>query len=83
MLPIGIARTMILAIATSLESEPGKSKWLPNNDQAESFSWMIKQIIRNKTMKKQYKHGYLLISCPKHEIYVNKQAFQGTKTRRF
>ena len=44
---------------------------------------MIKQIIRNKTMKKQYKHVNLLKSCPKHEIYVNKQSFRGTKTRRF
>ena len=52
MLPIGIARTMILAIVTSRESEPGKTKWLTNSDQAKSFSWMIKQIIRNKTIKK-------------------------------
>ena len=27
LLPIGIARTMILAIVTSRETEPGKSKW--------------------------------------------------------
>ena len=60
-----IARTMIIAIMTSREAEPGKSKWLTNNDLAKSFSWTISQTIPNKTVKKQKIHGILFrkIQC--------------------
>ena len=78
-----IARTMIIAIVTSREAEPGKSKWLTNNDLAKSFSCRFSQAIRNMAMKKQKIHGILLIYCPKNTIYFKKQTFQGTKTRRF
>ena len=60
-----IVRTMIIAIVTSREAEPGKSKWLTNNDLAKSFSRRISQTIRNMAMKKQKIHGILLIYCPK------------------
>ena len=43
---------MIIAIVTSREAEPGKSKWLTNNDLAKSFFWTISQTIRNMAMKK-------------------------------
>ena len=56
-----IALTMIIAIVTSREAEPGKSKWLTNNDLAKSFSWTISQAIRKMAMKKQKIHGILLI----------------------
>ena len=78
-----IARTMIIAIVTSREAEPGKSKWLTNNDLAKSSSCRISQTIRNMAMKKQKIHGILLIYCPKSTIYFKKQTSQGTKTRRF
>ena len=78
-----IARTMIIAIVTSREAEPGKSKWLTNNGLAESFSWTISQTVRNMAMKKQKIHGILLIYCPKNTIFFKKQTFQGTKIRSF
>ena len=67
-----IARTMIIAIVTSREAEPGKSKWLTNNDLAKSFSCRFSQAIRNMAMKKQKIHGILLIYCPKNTIYISK-----------
>ena len=78
-----IARTMIIAIVTSREAEPGKSKWLTNNDLAKSSSCRFSQAIRNMAIKKQKIHGILLIYCPKNTIHFKKQTFQGTKTRRF
>ena len=78
-----IARTMIIAIVTSREAEPGKSKWLTNNDLAKSSSCRFSQAIRNMAMKKQKIQGILLIYCPKNTIHFKKQTFQGTKTRRF
>ena len=73
----------LIAIVTSREAEPGKSKWLTNNDLAKSFSRRISHAIRNMAMKKQKIHGILLIYGPKNTIYFKKQTFQGTKTRRF
>ena len=78
-----VARTMIIAIVTSREAEPGKSKWLTNNDLAKSSSCRFSQAIRNMAIKKQKIHGILLIYCPKKTIYIKKQTFRGTKTRRF
>ena len=78
-----IARTMIIAIVTSREAEPGKSKCLTNNDIAKSSSCRFSQAIRNMAIKKQKIHGILLIYCPKNTIHFKKQTFQGTKTRRF
>ena len=74
---------MIIAIVTSREAEPGKSKWLTNNDLAKSFSWTISQTGPNKTTNKQKIHGILLMYCPKNTIYFKKQTFQGLKTRSF
>ena len=78
-----IARTMIIAIVTSREAEPGKSKWLTNNDLAKSFSCRFSHAMRNMAMKKQKIHGILLIYCPKNTMHFKKQTFQGTQTRRF
>ena len=78
-----IARTIYIAIVTSREAEPGKSKWLTNNDLAKSSPCRFSQTIRNMAMKKQKIHGFLSIYCPKNTIYFKKQTFQGTKTRRF
>ena len=58
---IEIARTMIIAIVTSREVEPGKSKWSTNNDLAKSSSCRFSQAIRNMAMKKQKIQGILLI----------------------
>ena len=75
-----IAQTMIIAIVTSREAEPGKSKWLTNNDLTKSFSCRFSQPIRNMAMKKQTIHGILLIYCPKSTIYIKIQTGQ-LKTR--
>ena len=74
-----IARTMIIAIVTSREAEPGKSKWLTNNDLAKSFSCRFSHAMRNMAMKKQKIHGILLIYCPKNTMHFKNKPFKVRK----
>ena len=72
---MGLGGGTLIAVVTSREAEPGKSKWLTSNDLAKSSSWLISQTIRNKAMKKQKTPGKLLIYSPINTISFKKQNF--------